>query len=834
MILRLFLVGIIAGFALSRPALANSPCTTAGTTQTCTGDQSTGVANPPAGISILDVNNLNQAIAPTAGMAAIFFRSSTGGDVTINSDTGSFGITTNGIQGIVAVSQGNGNTGAVTVNNTGNISTIGTAAIEAESLPNLNGNAGPVTVNNTGNITARVGITAETFTNGGGFAGAITVVNVGNIVTTSDAIFARAEASSGDAGGVTVTNTGNITANFFGIAAESISTLGHTGQVTVTTSGDITVESAASQGIQAASEGPSSTSGNSTVNVLAGTVTVTGINSAAVQFRAGATDTLNNAGTLQALDPSSYAVQTVGTHGSAIVNNAGTVSGNVDLGAGADAFNNLSGATFNSGATIKLNGGTLTNAGTFALGGTGAITSASLTGNFIQKPAGTYTVDLDLAGGTADRTTVSGTAVLGGTVLATADTLKLGSQSFTILTSGGTTNDQLALTASPVLRAQLSLQGNDVVVTTNPDFVTSGLNSNQTAIADHLDGSLAAGGGGLDPVLLALANTPGLSAYRSALDQLSPEVYLDTEIATLFSSLNFANSLLSCRTRDGAYAIINEGQCVWAQVQGDFLNRSATVQNFGFQDDRVNVAGGAQIELAPFWHLGLAGSYQHDDLEAGSNASSRGDSGFGGAALKYNWGPVLLAASVSGGGGTFDTKRMITIPGVAGQAEASDDVTYVAGGFRAAYLADAGNWYLKPLVDVNVTHLDLGDAHEHGAGAASLDVDGEDKTVWTFSPALEVGSQLHLSNDTLVRPYIRGGATVFSDTDFGLLASFDGTPAGVAPFAIDSKIDRVLGVVSVGVDAFTAGGATLKLSYDGHYGETISDSSVTGRASFRF
>ncbi len=115
--------------------------------------------------------------------------------------------------------------------------------------------------------------------------------------------------------------------------------------------------------------------------------------------------------------------------------------------------------------------------------------------------------------------------------------------------------------------------------------MTSGLNGNQTAIADHLDGSLAAGNGH-DPLLLALANTPTLSGYRSELNELSPEVYLDTEIATLFSSLNFANSLLSCRTRDGAYAIINEGQCVWAQVQGDFLNRSATSQNFGFQDDR--------------------------------------------------------------------------------------------------------------------------------------------------------------------------------------------------------------------------------------------------------
>lgn len=93
---------------------------------------------------------------------------------------------------------------------------------------------------------------------------------------------------------------------------------------------------------------------------------------------------------------------------------------------------------------------------------------------------------------------------------------------------------------------------------------------------------------------------------------------------------------------------------------------------------------------------------------------------------------------------------------------------------------------------------------------------------------------MRLANDTLVRPYIRGGVTVFDNTDFGLLASFEGTPAGVVPFAITSNIDRVLGVVSVGVDALNMKGTTLKLDYDGRYGDTIRDSSFIGRASIKY
>ncbi len=82
--------------------------------------------------------------------------------------------------------------------------------------------------------------------------------------------------------------------------------------------------------------------------------------------------------------PASFAIKATDGHDSATVNNAGTVSGNVDLGPGADAFNNMAGATFNSGTLTKLDGGNLNNAGTLSPGGAGAITATSLNGNLVQ------------------------------------------------------------------------------------------------------------------------------------------------------------------------------------------------------------------------------------------------------------------------------------------------------------------------------------------------------------------------------------------------------------------------------------------------------------------
>ncbi|WP_374331599.1 autotransporter-associated beta strand repeat-containing protein [Aestuariivirga sp.] len=103
------------------------------------------------------------------------------------------------------------------------------------------------------------------------------------------------------------------------------------------------------------------------------------------------------------------------------VDNAGIVTGNVDLGAGANSFDNLLGGRFNMGSTVKIGvGNALTNAGTLSMGGDGTVMSTSLTGDLLL--GGTSLLDYDL--GAADVTggplndllTVSGNLVLDGGV----------------------------------------------------------------------------------------------------------------------------------------------------------------------------------------------------------------------------------------------------------------------------------------------------------------------------------------------------------------------------------------------------------------------------------
>jgi hypothetical protein len=99
---RVAFLGTVAVGALSLafagPALAGpDACTISGggTIETCTGNQSTGIAiAPPTTVTTLNVNNLTQAIAPASGTSGISFNS--GGAITLTSNTGAFGITTTG------------------------------------------------------------------------------------------------------------------------------------------------------------------------------------------------------------------------------------------------------------------------------------------------------------------------------------------------------------------------------------------------------------------------------------------------------------------------------------------------------------------------------------------------------------------------------------------------------------------------------------------------------------------------------------------------------------------------------------------------------------------
>jgi Autotransporter beta-domain len=57
------------------------------------------------------------------------------------------------------------------------------------------------------------------------------------------------------------------------------------------------------------------------------------------------------------------------------------------------------------------------------------------------------------------------------------------------------------------------------------------------------------------------------------------------------------------------------------------------------------------------------------------------------------------------------------------------------------------------MVDFDATHISLDNVNERGEGGASLNVRGNDETVLSATPALELGTQFEMASGISVRPY---------------------------------------------------------------------------------
>jgi len=712
---------------------------------------------------------------------------------------------------------------AAEVTHTGTISTQGDFAYGILAYSEY----GSATITQTGTVTTNgfraIGLLADA-------DGAAKVTHTGTITTKGNRAYGI-YAYSYLGGPITVNQTGNITTQ--GLLADGLYAKSYTGsKITITQKGDITVGPEA-DGIDV--DNPDD-AGSSLVIIKAGSTITGGTGEGdGIDFEGGTVNRLKNFGTITTRGEN--AIEGEGS-GAEIVDNYGTVTGNVHLGPGGNAFNNRSGGVFNSGATAYIGTGNFfTNAGTLSPGGSSAVQTTALTGNMVQTSGGLFAVDLNLGNATTDRVNVSGTANLAGTVKVAVQNPALLTQQFTILSAaGGTTNSGLGLLASPALQAMLLFPNpNDVVLDIDVDFAPDGLNRNQTSIGNNLNAVLGAGGGTLGPVFAGLFNVFTLNVYADALDQLSPEIYADTEIAALYSAFDFSDNLLSCHVNGATAAAINtEGECLWIGAKGRFIDGDATFEDIGFEETAGEFAAGAQVALNPVWRLGGGLGYQASTLRTDTNATSDGDQVQGGVALKYNPGALLLAGVLSGGHGWYDTTRPMSFGGFSEVASGDHELDILQGRLHASYVLGNPGLYYKPMLDAAVSDVEIGDVRERGAGGASLLVHNGNNTVFSVSPALEVGTEWWWSNGTLVRPYLRAGLTWYSEDDVTVAASFSGAPSGVAPFTIVANTDEVQADIAAGVEMISTDDSALRIFYDGQFGDRIAVHAAGFKASVKF
>ena len=840
-------------------------------------------------------------ISGNRGIAA----TSTTGSITITSDAniGSSGATTRFGTGISAQTDG-----PITITQTGGAIFAGGSALQALGV------SGPVNVSTAAGSSVSGGIAIIAWSNG---AGDVKVTSGGTVTAVNDGIQARHFV--GGAGNVTVDVAAGsaISAAFRGILA----TNSGSGRIDATVGAGATVAGGAgSSGISIFGGGTNVLTNSGTISGgtgvdmdgTGGTVTnfgsIIGTGGSALQLSGGSnlfvmsgpgatltgnafgsgTDTFRFAGSdsnafnvaqirtgwalVDKTGSSNWTLTGTSTYAGPVTVNGGTLSVNGNL-ASASSITVNSGGTLGGTGTV---GNTTINAGG-ALAPGNSIGTINITGNLNFVGAGNYVVEV--SGTASDKTVVSGTATLGGTVQVVPLTRVTTRTTYTILSGSpvsGTFGSATVQAGNNFARNPvLAYVGGDVLLTLDPGLLAPSLaggTPNQRAVTGAVDTALTGGNplSAFDPLFsLNAAQLPG------ALDQLSGEVHASTAGVLADESL-YARSAILGRLRQASYsgnasmaALSTGGPQAFAAEAGEPIEGALAygkspgvkapmrapaatsdivfwAQGFGawgrFNGDgnaatvRRDLAGvftGVDTRVGDAGRIGIAagytGSKNNIDGRGGANVETGHIAGYGG----WNFGALTLRAGGDFAFHSIATDRTINFAGFFDRTFANYDGRTGQVFGELGYGFALANIAIEPFAGAAWVRVKTDGTAERG-GAAALTVAGTTFETGYTTLGIRAAGMVPIGHDMILVP--RGTLAwqhAFDDvTPYAALA-FQVAPA--APFTISGvPIARDALLAEAALDLAIGRNATIGISYTGQIASNVTDHAAKGRFSWRF
>ncbi|MDF1740369.1 MAG: autotransporter domain-containing protein [Verrucomicrobiales bacterium] len=424
----------------------------------------------------------------------------------------------------------------------------------------------------------------------------------------------------------------------------------------------------------------------------------------------------------------------------------------------------------------------------------GNIGTLTVAGNFTQESGSTYATNI-APDGTSDRILVNGTANING---GTVDVRSGGQegfqrdQRFTILTATGgvvgvydsITNDLAFLNASLLYDPNnvfIQLIRNDI------QFSDVAVTPNQLAVSRNLDSLLDGATGDLLTIVDAIEFLSA-SDSRDAFDALSGEMHGSLRTAQrqisdaylrqardhqrglvgfLFpgagdgivqgQSDGFAvtqQAGMSVSGYDGKTAIAPEGErgvswvsgyAVAGDVEGDG-NAS------GFDYDIGGAAFGLDYRYSSDFVVSIMAGYGRGNLHTNRSLDDvDSDSATVSVGAVYAPQPFYLLGNVGYGFNDYDTSRNINFGTINRVAEADYDSHGLLGYLELGIVGDFGPWLVTPKMTAQYLYLDTQGFTETGAGAASLNVAGDESSSLRVGAGVSISRSFELdSGDSLI------------------------------------------------------------------------------------
>lgn len=534
-----------------------------------------------------------------------------------------------------------------------------------------------------------------------------------------------------------------------------------------------------------------------------------------------ASTTITNAGTIQAKTA-------IDTSGPTVVDNNGTVAGDVAMGSGS-TFNNHAGASLYSGARFQ---GNLNNAGTLNPGGPGTFMTTRITGAL--NHTGTYRPDLDFGNHNSDFISVSGASTFAGTVNPVlrnpVKNVWLGIGHF----DAAQTQVPALASDSPLFQFAMKNNGGggfrDPLISVDADFTPAALplSADRVNIANSLQALWNQGSKSSASLFDKFTGVQTTQQYRDALNGVAHDGQFARASNQIHASYASMSRMMSCPGFVGESTILREGNCVWSRLDTNWTTRDGTSNDQGYRIRQTALTIGAQREIVTNWFLGGSLSYASGKTSSSSGLSANSDTYAGGLALKYNNAPWQVAVAVHGG---VEKSRMSrgTLDGV---AKSKPESPFLAARLRTAYEFSQPSWYLRPYVDLDVNHIRQDGYREQGPSVFNLKVRGNDTTSFMVSPMVEVGARTDLDNGATLRSYAAAGMSFLGGGDVVTTMQLSGF--NTTPFSLKSGMPKTYGNLSAGLEYVTPKGMELKTEYALRGNGQYRDQSLTLRAAYRF
>ena len=815
-----------------------------------------------------------------------------------------------GAAGIAALTPGGG---AVTVNVSNDVTATGTAATAID----VGGAGGLASVNVAGGTILATGAGISAISTGnGGVRVNMTGGQVGTAAQRTGGI-GISTFTQGTAGDINITansvfSTGDgIAAQFVNPASNGSANVGINGGATVNSSAGVGVN--LQGGINNAIANLGTVSGTTAVQTASGRTTI--INTGSMIGTGGTAVQLAGANNLFVMDGPTSALtgQAIGSGtdtfrlggGGSNTFNAG------QIGAGWTLLDKAGSSTWTLTGTASYGGPTTVSAGTLlvngslassngvtvasgaTLGGIGTVASTTvnsggnlspgnsigtitISGNLTFVGAGNYIVEA--APAAADRTNVTGSASLSGTLqaIATGGSYTLGTRYVVLNATGGVSGafGNLAVSGSfGATRPRVEYDPNNIYLVLDTLELATRLppnaaSRNRRGVAAAVDAAVAAGNN--SPLFTALFNLSG-TQLPAALDAVSGEVHAsaagalmdessylrnavlgrlrqashgdDSRMASLaaggpqtafadgeeFNALAYGKSPLPAKAPPAA-PVPTRDMVFWAQGFGAWGKFDSDGNAAALRRDLAGVFSGFDMRFGN-WRGGIAAGYtgSRNNTDRGSATVDSGHLAlYGSTAI----GAFNLRAGAGYTGHSIDTDRTIAFPGFFDRATAhyQGATTQVFG--EAGYGLAFGNVAVEPFAGAAWVHLDTDATSERG-GAAALNVARTTFEVGYSTLGVRAASLIPLAHDMVLVPRATlAWQHAFNDVTPNALLAFQGpgvpfTVSGV-PLARDSLL------AEAGLDLAIGRNATLGLSYAGQVARNVVDHAAKGKFAWKF